>query len=1783
MLAPVLYYDRNAEFLISASEDLERKANVVVRSCEGNKDYPDFLLLKQSAFKFSSEIALLIQQIKDSTNRNTKKNSLQNLLDEILFGMEQLSVEAMDSDELKNWSKNFTSNLGKLLTLMKDDINNAQDDDMKNELLASAKAIAEVTRHLLDNSKVHQLNLVNKALQAGKINPLEFMESQKKNSSEVYALLRNNFPMEMDDIQSAQLKVPLIQPKMKNIIKKVIAASVMMKSSMVNAVESCRSEAFARSLLDESDDLSLAWEDLELMKYLAQLEDIEDPLRVNIAKQRIQEAYTDLVVLADNFEKENLEKYPGENKDIFNKKLLEIYRESTKIMAQLSDPQNFENNAEICVALEKLSLTLCRIISPATGFASCCTHDKKERDECKKIIENLQAIMQASINCCSETEKKLENNKQDFHYLLLEALKQNSQSLVNLLSSLPINPDLEKASTAIENVNKEYDSKKPSPPLHHGKTYLDVQKQFSENLSHILESIAELLKFVSRNDVEQFSPSFFQFSAQYAKLHRSIKSLISCHPDKHVAKIIEDNLSTAVQLSNQLVSGAKLFVCDPNSSNQLLFTEVAKSFSDILSNILLTILSAKPGLRECEHAKKIMKLTYLPMLEASNREFFSDRSYNESVGEIEDVYTKNFSNIQKNLNTAVQNETSISCIGKSVQDWENLLAIILKNTSHASYLLGMNDSSTVSGRATIFDEDQIKSCLEQLTKAFAAIPTNLKSAKQTDIDAFSKECLKASSCLISSCKESVDALNGQPALQKEILDIASNLTSKTKESISNLKKFNLCKNDTELKKLIQTNKELVLSEIIKLHLFMESPALECIPARIADRGRLLQDPVITEGKNVINSMVEALTDFCCLVQQMDDHTRVDAIEKIELNKKSIESLIEVLKSQAPGEVELAEIIARLEENHSYIDKIYQQVVSGIINISSDNAKEYESRFKLAITKIIEDLNEIASLPASKLHLKSEKLKIIVDIVEGIPEIIAGLALSYDSIDQKEKSELFTQLLTLNDSFIQCANSSRIIPQQIQNKNPVTFKAAIESSLKESQKLSDMISALSQKSSGIQTCIQALEKLNSMLKVEGFPKIQHTSMEQRGFEKQVIEKIKNLHKISQDIVGKSTNRSDLIQPRCKDLIDEHEKCSSLIFDNCKKQFPDNDLKEIRKKYIDLSGIMHDFLVNSNSVCTDPSNSELKKDLSGTLKKISHSVSDILKLFQSQHKGAVACTILSESIIDSVNDIDTCILFAENGCLEKETDVLDMNSVKSKIMDNSCKLSEIINKFSKSNKYYDSNILEFTNSLEKNLKEFLEENKSAAVSLGAKEGENQISLLNATKNIGTSMVGLLDSLKTQNADSETDKLKVDENIKVTDEFIQAHKRIFNNVEKNISSGSEAAVHVISHIESMIPYLDPRQPCPWDNSLTQVKPEDLVRISKDIPLSCAKIVQAAHLSKAKDVEEIANKGDATFETLIKGARKLATVSNDPTVRSVGESLDKCARSYVEMLKLLETSESPTSKRLLSEKGKKVTEAVMEFAKKCSVLKSNGQNFVDMNDPNVLAEQELLNAANAIELAAQKLSELKPRPLNRGEGTNKELNFEGQILDAANSIMKATSFLIAAATSAQKELVQKGVFTAKVDDKSGTGQWSQGLISAARLVADSTNMLCDAAKAAVEGKASEEKLIAACNAISGSTSQLIMACKVKADPNSENQARLEKAGNSVKKASKTFVESLQGSGVFDRKQENIELATTKVGGMKQEIDALEVIAKHERELKEARDKLIKLRQAKAAPKKDQ
>lgn len=60
-----------------------------------------------------------------------------------------------------------------------------------------------------------------------------------------------------------------------------------------------------------------------------------------------------------------------------------------------------------------------------------------------------------------------------------------------------------------------------------------------------------------------------------------------------------------------------------------------------------------------------------------------------------------------------------------------------------------------------------------------------------------------------------------------------------------------------------------------------------------------------------------------------------------------------------------------------------------------------------------------------------------------------------------------------------------------------------------------------------------------------------------------------------------------------------------------------------------------------------------------------------------------------------------------------------------------------------------------------------------------------------------------------------------------------------------------------------------------------------------------------------------------------------------------------------------------------------------------------------------------------------------------------------------------------AQCDLVAAGMVSGQPRYHSEDGQWSEGLVSAARLVAAATHSLVEAANGLVHGEASEEKLI--------------------------------------------------------------------------------------------------------------
>lgn len=216
------------------------------------------------------------------------------------------------------------------------------------------------------------------------------------------------------------------------------------------------------------------------------------------------------------------------------------------------------------------------------------------------------------------------------------------------------------------------------------------------------------------------------------------------------------------------------------------------------------------------------------------------------------------------------------------------------------------------------------------------------------------------------------------------------------------------------------------------------------------------------------------------------------------------------------------------------------------------------------------------------------------------------------------------------------------------------------------------------------------------------------------------------------------------------------------------------------------------------------------------------------------------------------------------------------------------------------------------------------------------------------------------------------------------------------------------------------------------------------------------------------------------------------------------------------------------------KLNKLVETFAPNAGKLAGKG----DLGD---IVDQELSKAADAIAAAAARLAKLKNKP--RDGYSTYELKVHDTILDAAMAITNAIAQLIKAATATQQEIVQAGRgSSSRTAFYKKNNRWTEGLISAAKAVATSTNTLIETADGVLSNRNSPEQLIVASNDVAASTAQLVAASRVKAGFMSKSQENLEQASKAVGAACRALVRQVQ-SIIKDRNEEDEAVDYSKLG----------------------------------------
>lgn len=204
---------------------------------------------------------------------------------------------------------------------------------------------------------------------------------------------------------------------------------------------------------------------------------------------------------------------------------------------------------------------------------------------------------------------------------------------------------------------------------------------------------------------------------------------------------------------------------------------------------------------------------------------------------------------------------------------------------------------------------------------------------------------------------------------------------------------------------------------------------------------------------------------------------------------------------------------------------------------------------------------------------------------------------------------------------------------------------------------------------------------------------------------------------------------------------------------------------------------------------------------------------------------------------------------------------------------------------------------------------------------------------------------------------------------------------------------------------------------------------------------------------------------------------------------------------------------------------------------LSNNNDQIEKLGD---MVEMELTSMDKAITEAAKKIVDMLMQSRASDSGIKLEVN--EKILETCTGLMQSIQILVQKARKVQAEIIAMGKGTASAKEfYKRNHQWTEGLISAAKSVAQGANFLVDAANKAVSGESKHTlDIVVAAQEIAACTAQLVVASRVKAPRHSQNLQELTQASRNVTQSTGAVVATAKDCS--QRLEETQDLDLTKL-----------------------------------------
>ncbi|KTF79748.1 hypothetical protein cypCar_00042682, partial [Cyprinus carpio] len=1415
------------------------------------------------------------------------------------------------------------------------------------------------------------------------------------------------------------------------------------------------------------------------------------PLEIDNALTMVRGLERDMQETKASAAEGKLKPLPGETLRSDSQDLGSSTKAVSSAIAQLLSEATQGNENYTGMAARDVAQALRSLASSARGVAAN-TDDPHARNA---MLDCTADVMDKSASLIEETKRAIAKpGDPDSQQRLAQVAKAVSQALNRSVNCLPGQRDVDNAIRTVGEASKKLLSDKF--PVS-GKSFQEAQANLNEAAAGLNQSANELVQ-ASRGTTQDLSKASGKFGQDFNHFLQAGVDMAGQSQSKEDQTQVVTNLKTISMSSSKLLLAAKVLSTDPNSpnlKNQL--AAAARAVTDSINQLISMCTQQAPGQKECDNALRELE-TVGGMLE-NPTEAVNDMGYSDcidSVMENSKILGEAMAGISHNAKNS-----NLPEFGDSVSSASKALCGLTEAAAQGAYLVGVSDPNSHAGQKGLVDPSQFARAKQSIQMACQNLVD--PSCTQSQVLSAATIVAKHTSALCNACRLA-SSKTSNPVAKRQFVQSAKEVANSTANLVKSIKALDGAFNQENRQKCKEATGPLI-EAVDNLTAFASNPEFASVPAQISPEGLAAMEPIVVAAKTMLESSTGMIQTARSLAVNPKDPPKWSVLAGHSRTvSDSIKKLITNMREKAPGQRECDDAIEVLNNCIREVDKASLAAISQQLTPRDDISHEvmnYSSILRAegaAFIFVINVMQRYCNIVLQALHEQmAASVQEISNLIEPVaiaahsdasqlghkvsqmvsyfePLIMAAIGTASKILNSQQQMSVLDQTKTLTESALQMLYTAK--------EAGGNHKEALEESVQMMKEaVDDLAATLSEAASAAGAVGVMVNSISQAInKMEDGP-----GMEPEGtfvdYQTTMVKTAKAIAVTVQEMVTKSNTNPDELGGLANQLTTEFGDLASEA--RCAAMTAENDEigSHIRKQVSELGYSCTGLVSKAGALQCSPNDSYTKKELIDSARKVSEKVSHVLAALQAGNRGTQACITAASAVSGIIADLDTTIMFATAGTLNREN-AETFADHREHILKTAKVLVEDTKLLVSGAGASQEKLAQAAQSSVNTITKLADVVKLGAASLGAEDPETQVVLINAVKDVAKALGDLISATKAAAGKPHDDPamLQLKSSAKVMVTNVTSLLKTVKAVEDEATKGTRALEATIEHIKQELAVFSSPDPPP-----KTATPEEFIRMTKGITLATAKAVAAGNSCRQEDVIATANLSRRAIADMLHSCKQAAfhpEVKRDVQSRALRFG-SECATGYLGLLEhVLVIIQKPSHdlKQQLAHFSKRVAGSVTELIQAAEAMK--GTEWVDPEDPTVIAENELLGAAAAIEAAAKKLEQLKPRA--KPKEADESLNFEEQILEAAKSIAAATSALVKAASAAQRELVAQGK---------------------ARMVAAATNNLCEAANSAVQGHASEEKLISSAKQVAASTAQLLVACKVKADQDSQTMKRLQ------------------------------------------------------------------------------